>query len=153
MSTHGDGDPPDEARAFCDFLFGRRAPRLPSLEFAVLALGDTSYPRFCEIGRRVDERLAELGAKRLYDRIDCDVDFEASAATWSARAVELLQQARPASVARAGRNPATGRLGADLEPRQAIRGRAPRPATHHDWRGRAGRSARRAVARRFWPAL
>jgi len=96
MSTHGDGDPPDDARAFCDFLFSRRAPRLPSLEFAVLALGDTSYPRFCEIGRRVDERLAELGANRLYDRIDCDVDFEASAATWSSRAVEVLQQARPA---------------------------------------------------------
>ncbi|MGH8250534.1 MAG: assimilatory sulfite reductase (NADPH) flavoprotein subunit [Steroidobacteraceae bacterium] len=97
MSTHGDGDPPDDARAFCDFLFGRRVPRLPSLEFAVLALGDTSYPHFCEIGRRVDERLAELGANRLYDRIDCDVDFEASAANWTSRAVEVLQQARPAT--------------------------------------------------------
>lgn len=102
MSTHGEGDPPDDARAFCDFLFGRRAPRLPSLEFAVLALGDTSYPRFCEIGRRVDERLAELGARRLYDRTDCDVDFEAPAAAWSAQAVELLQQIRP--------SPATDRV-------------------------------------------
>ena len=99
MSTHGDGDPPDDARAFCDFLFGRRAPRLPSLEYAVLALGDTSYPRFCEIGRRVDERLAELGARRLYDRSDCDVDFESPAAAWSAQAVEVLKQARPATVA------------------------------------------------------
>jgi sulfite reductase (NADPH) flavoprotein alpha-component len=98
MSTHGDGDPPDDARAFCEFLFGRRAPKLPSLEFAVLALGDTSYPRYCEIGRRIDERLAELGAKRLYDRTDCDVDFEAPAAAWSTRAVDLLQQVRPASV-------------------------------------------------------
>ncbi|MGH8243425.1 MAG: diflavin oxidoreductase, partial [Steroidobacteraceae bacterium] len=97
MSTHGDGDPPDDARAFCDFLFSRRAPRLPSLEFAVLSLGDTSYPRFCEIGRRVDERLAELGAKRLYDRTDCDVDFATPAAAWSAKAVELLQQIKPAS--------------------------------------------------------
>ena len=98
MSTHGDGDPPDDARAFCDFLFSRRAPRLPSLEFAVLALGDTSYPRYCEIGRRVDERLAELGARRLSRRTDCDVDFEAPAAAWSARAVELLQQVQPATV-------------------------------------------------------
>lgn len=99
MSTHGDGDPPDDARAFCEFLFGRRAPRLPSLEFAVLALGDTSYPRYCEIGRRIDERLAELGATRLNDRTDCDVDFEAPAAAWSAHAFELLQQVRPVAAA------------------------------------------------------
>ncbi|MGH8249776.1 MAG: assimilatory sulfite reductase (NADPH) flavoprotein subunit [Steroidobacteraceae bacterium] len=95
MSTHGDGDPPDDARAFTDFLFGRRAPRLPSLEYSVLALGDTSYPRYCEIGRRIDERLAELGATRLHDRADCDVDYEAPAADWSARAVEILQQVQP----------------------------------------------------------
>jgi sulfite reductase (NADPH) flavoprotein alpha-component len=85
MSTHGDGDPPDDARPLTDFLFGRRAPRLPSLEFAVLALGDSSYPKYCEIGRRVDERLAELGARRLFQRIDCDVDFETPAADWQAR--------------------------------------------------------------------
>jgi sulfite reductase (NADPH) flavoprotein alpha-component len=95
MSTHGDGDPPDDARAFTDFLFGRRAPRLPSLEYAVLALGDTSYPRYCEIGRRIDERLAELGAMRLYERSDCDIDFEAPAAAWTAQAIEVLQQIRP----------------------------------------------------------
>jgi sulfite reductase (NADPH) flavoprotein alpha-component len=95
MSTHGDGDPPDDARAFTDFLFGRRAPRLPSLAYAVLALGDTSYPRYCEIGRRIDERLAELGATRLYQRSDCDIDFETPAAAWSAQAIEVLQQVRP----------------------------------------------------------
>jgi sulfite reductase (NADPH) flavoprotein alpha-component len=97
MSTHGDGDPPDDARAFTDFLFGRRAPRLPSLEYAVLALGDTSYPRYCEIGRRIDERLTELGATRLYERSDCDIDFETPAAAWTAQAIEVLQQARPES--------------------------------------------------------
>jgi sulfite reductase (NADPH) flavoprotein alpha-component len=95
MSTHGDGDPPDDARAFTDFLFGRRAPRLSSLEYSVLALGDTSYPRYCEIGRRIDERLAELGATRLYERSDCDIDFEAPAAAWTAQAVEVLQRVRP----------------------------------------------------------
>jgi sulfite reductase (NADPH) flavoprotein alpha-component len=96
MSTHGDGDPPDDARAFTDYLFGRRAPRLSSLGFAVLALGDSSYPKYCEIGRRIDERLAELGANRLFARVDCDVDFEAGAAQWAARALEILEQARPA---------------------------------------------------------
>ena len=132
MSTHGDGDPPDDARAFCDYLFGRRAPKLPSLEFAVLALGDSSYPRYCEIGRRIDDRLAELGATRLNDRVDCDLDFEAPAADWSGRAVELLQQVRPAvaperiAVLRPG--PGT----ADLESREAFRRRATGESAHHD---------------------
>lgn len=97
MSTHGDGDPPDDARAFTDFLFSRRAPQLGSLEYTVLALGDSSYPRYCEIGRRIDERLVELGAIRLTERSDCDVDYASPAAAWSARALELLQQAQPAA--------------------------------------------------------
>jgi sulfite reductase (NADPH) flavoprotein alpha-component len=95
ISTHGDGDPPDDACTFVEFLGGRRAPRLPTLEFAVLALGDSSYPRFCATGRQVDERLAELGASRLFERIDCDVDYAAPAADWSERVREALEQARP----------------------------------------------------------
>ena len=87
MSTHGDGDPPDEARAFVDFLNGRRAPRLEKLAYSVLALGDSSYPKFCEAGRLVDERLVALGARRLSERADCDVEYERSAAAWSAQAI------------------------------------------------------------------
>ena len=70
MSTHGDGDPPDDARPLTDFLLGRRAPKLTSLEFAVLALGDSSYPKYCDVGRRIDERLAELGGRRVFDFIN-----------------------------------------------------------------------------------
>ncbi|MSQ91819.1 MAG: assimilatory sulfite reductase (NADPH) flavoprotein subunit [Gammaproteobacteria bacterium] len=95
MSTHGDGDPPDDAMAFTDFLFSRRVPQLPSLEFAVLALGDSSYPKYCEIGRRIDERLGGLGATRLFERVDCDVDFETGAADWSARAFAFIEQVKP----------------------------------------------------------
>lgn len=97
MSTHGDGDPPDDARPLVEFLLGRRAPKLPSLEFAVLALGDSSYPRYCDVGRRLDERLAELGARRLFDRVDCDVDFEVPAAGWQARVGEWIEQLPPES--------------------------------------------------------
>jgi sulfite reductase (NADPH) flavoprotein alpha-component len=87
VSTHGDGDPPDDARGFIEFLASRRAPRLEQLSFAVLALGDSSYPRFCEAGRQVDERLAALGAKRLFDRVDCDVDYDKLATPWAEKVV------------------------------------------------------------------
>jgi len=92
MSTHGDGDPPDDARPLTDFLLGRRAPKLPSLEFAVLALGDSSYPKYCDVGRRIDERLAELGGRRIFDRIDCDVDFESAASGWRERVAGWIEQ-------------------------------------------------------------
>jgi sulfite reductase (NADPH) flavoprotein alpha-component len=87
MSTHGDGDPPDDARAFVDFLNGRRAPKLEKLAYSVLALGDSSYPKYCEAGRLIDERLAALGARRLSARVDCDVDYERAADEWLNQAV------------------------------------------------------------------
>jgi|OpeIllAssembly_1097287.scaffolds.fasta_scaffold28831_2 sulfite reductase (NADPH) flavoprotein alpha-component len=93
MSTHGDGDPPDDARGFLEHLSGRRAPQLPQLKYAVLALGDSSYPKFCEMGRQVDERLAALGAQRLFARVDCDVDFEPLAAPWTERVVSGAREA------------------------------------------------------------
>jgi len=92
ISTHGDGDPPDDARPLTDFLLGRRAPRLPSLGFAVLALGDSSYPKYCDVGRRIDDRLAELGGRRIFDRVDCDVDFESAASGWRERVAGWIEQ-------------------------------------------------------------
>ncbi len=91
ISTQGDGDPPEEARGFIDGLLGARAPRLPELRFAVLALGDSSYPRFCAIGRAVDARLAELGAERVLDLGEADVDIERVAAPWRDAALLLAK--------------------------------------------------------------
>lgn len=81
-STQGEGEYPEEAISFAKFLFGKRAPSLNQLSFAVLALGDSSYPLFCEAGKNLDLRFAELGATRLFDRIDCDLSYEAQATQW-----------------------------------------------------------------------
>ena len=82
VSTHGDGDPPDDARSLHEYITGKRAPRLENLAYSVLALGDSSYPKFCETGRQLDERLAALGARRLLPRVECDVDYERQAGPW-----------------------------------------------------------------------
>jgi len=99
ISTQGDGDPPDDARGFVEHLSGKRASALPDLKFAVLGLGDSSYPKFCEIGRRLDARLAELGATRWLARGDADLEFDAVASPWIDHAVALTEKlkARPAA--------------------------------------------------------
>ena len=81
----------------------RRSSR--SCAYAVLALGDSSYPKFCETGRQVDERLAALGAQRLLDRVDCDVDYEPLATPWLER---VVGGARDALGAHAGSPPSRG---------------------------------------------
>jgi len=82
ISTQGDGEPPDDARGLFDFLTGKRAPALSQLSFAVLGLGDSSYPEFCAIGRAIDARLAELGASRLFAAGEADLDIDEVAAPW-----------------------------------------------------------------------
>ncbi len=81
-STQGDGDPPEEGVPLHAYLFGKKAPKLDGLSFAVIGLGDTSYPLFCQAGIDFDTKLGELGGERLLDRVDCDVDYEAKADAW-----------------------------------------------------------------------
>ena len=92
ISTQGDGDPPDEARALFDQLLSKRAPKLPQLHFAVLSLGDSSYPKFCAAGQIFDERLLALGAQRLHDRADCDLDIETLATPWIHGSIERARE-------------------------------------------------------------
>ena len=82
VSTYGEGEPPDNSRELYEYLFSKRAPTLKQAHFAVLGLGDSSYEFFCKIGVDFDHRLEELGATRLYQRVDCDVDFESTAEAW-----------------------------------------------------------------------
>lgn len=94
-STQGEGEPPEEAVALHKFLFSKKAPKLDGTAFAVLGLGDTSYEFFCQAGKDFDSKLAELGAERLLDRVDADVEFQAAAAEWRARMVEVLKARVP----------------------------------------------------------
>jgi sulfite reductase (NADPH) flavoprotein alpha-component len=91
ISTQGDGDPPDDALAFVELLCGKRAPQLPQLKYAVLALGDSGYPQFCAIGQRLDARLSELGAVRVADCANADLDVETVASPWTAKVVGIAQ--------------------------------------------------------------
>jgi sulfite reductase (NADPH) flavoprotein alpha-component len=106
VSTHGDGEPPDNARAFHEFLHSRRAQRLDGLRYAVLALGDSSYPRFCQTGRDLDRRLRELGATPIQTRADCDLDYAATAAAWMDGVVAALAAEGPTPAAPAPAAPA-----------------------------------------------
>ena len=82
VSTHGEGDPPDNALSFHEYVHGRRAPKLDHLSFSVLSLGDSSYEFFCQTGKEFDERLKELGGTRLFDRVDCDLDYDEPFSEW-----------------------------------------------------------------------
>ena len=95
ISTQGEGDPPDDAIGFAEFLHGKRAPKLPQLKYAVLGLGDSSYADFCGIARKLDARLAELGAARVQALGEADLEIDTVAAPWREAALgharELLK--------------------------------------------------------------
>ncbi|NBV21259.1 MAG: sulfite reductase subunit alpha [Proteobacteria bacterium] len=94
-STYGDGEPPDNAKGFWDFLNSAAAPKLAQSKFSVLALGDSNYPKFCAFGKAVDERLEKLGATRVHPRTDCDVEYEEPFAKWLNGALAALSAKAP----------------------------------------------------------
>lgn len=91
VSTWGEGDPPEPATRFFAELTADTAPRLEGLQFAVFGLGDSSYADFCECGKIVDRRLEALGARRILDRVDADVDFEAPFEAWKMEVVHRFE--------------------------------------------------------------
>jgi len=101
VSTHGEGEPPDNAAELHELVHSRKAPPLKDTRFSVLALGDTSYEHFCQTGRDFDERLEALGGSRIHPRSDCDVDFDDAAEAWVEGALEALSaelEAPPSNV-------------------------------------------------------
>lgn len=102
VSTWGEGDPPETAVDFYEAFMGDKAPELKGTRFAVLGLGDTSYEEFCKMGKDFDARLETLGARRVYDRVDCDVDYDDDFAKWHKGALAVLEaEAKPAETAAA----------------------------------------------------
>jgi sulfite reductase (NADPH) flavoprotein alpha-component len=128
VATHGLGDPPEGTEPFFQFLRGDRAPKLEQLRYSVLALGDSSYEEFCAIGRELDERLEALGARRIHDRAECDVDFDDTADAWREGVLRAIKESAPKEprLAVASLHPA---YGAEPAPQRAAFGRAnPFPA-------------------------
>ena len=98
-STQGEGEPAEEAVSLHKFLHGKKAPQLAQLSYAVLALGDTSYPNYCQAGKDFDAALEKLGATRLAERVDCDLDFQAASEAWRTQVAGVVQQLAAASAA------------------------------------------------------
>lgn len=91
-STNGEGEAPDNAIELHEFLQSKKAPKLPNLKYGVIGLGDSSYEFFCQTGKDFDAYLAKQGATAFIDRIDCDVDYEAPASEWRAKALETVKE-------------------------------------------------------------
>ena len=114
-STHGEGDPPDNALPFHEFLKSKRAPQLEDLQFSVLSLGDSSYEFFCQTGKDFDLRLEELGGKRFCPRTDCDLDYDEPAAQWVESVLNALSAAFEVPTITTVFNPATNNAATDEE--------------------------------------
>ncbi|MDP1422024.1 assimilatory sulfite reductase (NADPH) flavoprotein subunit [Peribacillus simplex] len=140
VSTHGEGDPPDNTLSFHEYLHGRRAPSLEGLRFSVLALGDSSYEFFCETGKQFDKRLEELGGTRLFPRMDCDLDYDEPACEWLEGVISSLSEGQgnsaaavPAAIASVGEQTysRTNPFKAEVLENINLNGRGSNKETHH----------------------
>ena len=123
-ATWGEGEPPARATRAYKELMSDAAPKLDGVKFGVLALGDTAYADFCGVGKKLDERLAALGAKRVADRVDCDLDFEKPAGEWIEKSLKVLA---PLDAARGTVIPV------DFAARQAATNTGPVEAEVQEW--------------------
>lgn len=97
-STYGDGEPPDNARALLSSLRSLNGAQLTQVLFSVCGLGDTNYAKFCQCAKDFDAALARLGATRVTDRVDCDLDYEGPFQAWLGKSLTALSAATNGSV-------------------------------------------------------
>ncbi|MDZ4742800.1 MAG: sulfite reductase subunit alpha [Verrucomicrobiota bacterium] len=95
ISTYGDGDMPDSAQSFWDFLSGTTNLSLPHISFSVLAFGDKNYSQFCQAGKKFDSLLETSGAIRIHPRVDCDVNYEGDALKWLTGVMQIVGKGAP----------------------------------------------------------
>ncbi len=109
-STWGEGDMPDNAVSFWDAINQNgSSPKFDGVNYSVLALGDKNYAdTFCLAGKKLDARLAELGATRIVDRVDCDVEFDELAKKWSTNAFTILSGSTSSAAAAPAEDEDTG---------------------------------------------
>ncbi|WP_216590133.1 diflavin oxidoreductase [Streptomyces brasiliscabiei] len=125
-STYGEGEMPDNAGLFWEALQSDTVPRLEGVRYSVLGLGDRGYDDFCQAAKLIDTRLEQLGATRVHDRVDCDVDFEEPATAWTAAVLDLVAAETGASAgAKAADAPASQ---APARPRSPWNKRTPFPS-------------------------
>lgn len=126
VSTHGEGDAPDDAMELHEYVGSKKAPKLSNAQYAVLGLGDTSYEFFCQTAKDFDQRLEKLGAKAVLPRVDCDVDYETQAKAWID---ELLTKIEADLKSQADPSVAVSVAGANAPVEQSYTKKAPFTAT------------------------
>lgn len=99
MSTHGDGEAPAAAKKFYDYLYAKQHD-LSNLKYAVLALGDSSYPLFCKAGEDVDAKLKQLGGAQILPLEKSDLDFYPVSETWINNVINNLPSSANALLAK-----------------------------------------------------
>ena len=107
MSTHGDGDPPDDAIDVFEWLEAGNSKDLAAMQYRILALGDRSYAEFCGAAHQLDSMLKSRGASEFAPMVECDVDYSADASRWSSELLEWANEHLEAGLESGAANDAT----------------------------------------------
>ncbi|MCU7946765.1 MAG: flavodoxin domain-containing protein [Candidatus Thiodiazotropha sp. (ex Cardiolucina cf. quadrata)] len=100
ISTQGEGEPPENARALFNYLNGKKPPKIVGLKYAIFGLGDSSYEQFCQAAKELDQQLSRLGAVSVIERIDADIDFQTQTGEWYKQIAALAGSSLPTEQAR-----------------------------------------------------